>query len=153
MFKLAIVDQLKSVPSSFTFREMPPTDHFRYSPTYSADTVPTDGNSNELLISALEDSRRLYFDQWASEWLADTKWQSSMSVITSHYRFNDIKALGRSSIRFVLQRMKNGDIELHWFPLLHDLTDRQDPVPYDGRGIVPEMADAWIKWGEDRGLV
>lgn len=107
----------------------------------------------DYLTPALEHDRRLFFDAWVSDWLADTQWQSSMRLLTRHSSFHDIKSLGPSAMRFVLDRMVQGDVQLHWFPLLHDLSGGADPVPAADRGIVPKMTAAWISWGRRAGLI
>jgi hypothetical protein len=104
------------------------------------------------LERALEDSARTLFDVKASEWLADTSWVSSMSVVTAHPAFDDIKRLGDRAVKFTLQRMAGGDVHLQWFPLLHDLAGI-DPVQPEARGFVPQMTDAWLQWGRQTGRI
>ncbi|MGN8546115.1 hypothetical protein ACQPTN_15095 [Bradyrhizobium sp. 13971] len=105
-----------------------------------------------LLDHTIDDSARAFFDTKVAEWLADTRWQSSMSVITAHPAFAEIKSLGDRAVRFVLERMQRGSVHLQWFPLLYDLAG-VDPVPPHERGFVPQMTAAWLRWGQQTGRI
>jgi hypothetical protein len=108
--------------------------------------------NREFLKNAIEDSERRFFDSRIEIWDSDTKWQSSMSAITGHPMFAEIKDMGESAIRLILLRMKDGDVRLHWFPVLYDLVG-PDPVAPEKRGYPSEMAKAWVKWGGDTGRI
>ena len=105
-----------------------------------------------LLRAALEESLRRLFDERVAIWLDETKWQSSMSSITSHRMFSELKDMKEDALKFTLQRMRSGEVHLHWFPLLLDLAGH-DPVPRSSRGFVPEMTAAWLEWGADAGKI
>ena len=40
----------------------------------------------------------------------------------------------------------------HWFWALESITG-EDPVPAAAKGNVQKMADAWVKWGIQHGLI
>jgi len=91
-----------------------------------------------------------FFAAYADEWLNDTSWHSSISSITRHRRFRDIVNMGTAAAIFILARMNQGDIHIHWFPALKDIAN-EDPVPADERGSVPLMTKRWIDWGKRKG--
>jgi hypothetical protein len=104
-----------------------------------------------VLLKTQEEALRRLFDERVSIWLEETKWQSSMSAITAHPMFAEIRGMKDDALRFALQRMRAGDIHLHWFPLLLDLAGDHDPVPPPRRGFIDDMVAAWLEWGEDEG--
>jgi hypothetical protein len=97
----------------------------------------------------MEDQQRSFFDARIDRWLSNTRWQSSMFAITADPMFEEIKRMGDTAVKFILERIRSGDVKLHWFPVLYDLSGGHDPVPIEEHGVVPKMAIAWIKWGED----
>jgi hypothetical protein len=105
-----------------------------------------------MLIKALEEEYRDLFEECVREWLADTQWQSSISSITRHPQFAAICDIGPPAVKFILRRMEKGDVHVHWFPVLKDISG-QDPVPPEIRGNIPQMARAWTDWGKARGYL
>jgi len=54
--------------------------------------------------------------------------------------------------KLILERMASGDVHIHWFPALKDITGI-DPVPPHERGKLPAMTRAWIEWGKRSRLI
>ncbi len=105
-----------------------------------------------LLMESMETSLRAFFEDRAERWLRETQLHSSINSITRHPCFTQIKLMGPQVIVFVLERMSQGEVRVHWFPLLKDLSG-EDPVEPHSRGRVREMADAWIDWGRAKGII
>jgi hypothetical protein len=93
------------------------------------------------------------FDSRVRDWMEDTQWASSISTITAHRQFAEIVNMGEIVIPFVLQRLAAGELSIHWFPLLKDLADGNDPVPPQHRGRVRQMADDWLAWGRRKNFI
>jgi hypothetical protein len=101
-----------------------------------------------MVDSVVKDLSRTFFEERVRDWLSDTEHESSMSRITGHPRFAEIVAMQEVALRLILERMKAGEVHIHWFPALKRIAGH-DPVPVEARGFVPEMARAWIDWGGD----
>ena len=104
------------------------------------------------LAKSLEDAERQRFNQLVNDWIVETRVQSSTRVITARAEFNELRAMGKPAAKFALERMSRGDIRLHWFLLLKAVSG-QDPVPPPSRGVIAEMADAWLRWGRSEMLI
>jgi hypothetical protein len=105
-----------------------------------------------LLNRSMDDSRRAQFDQFVSKWLAETRYFSSISMITSRPEFQKLVSMGEPALRFLLERMAGGDVRLHWFPLLKRIAG-SDPVPVESRGVIPEMTNAWLDWARQNRII
>lgn len=101
---------------------------------------------------SLEDSQREFFNQRVQAWIYDTQWYSSLSSITRHAEFAAIVGMGAPALKFILERIKNGDVRVHWFPALKDIA-KQDPVSPENRGRVKEMASDWLGWGRAHSII
>lgn len=104
------------------------------------------------LTVSLEDAQRRFFDQTANDWISETRAQSATGVIMARPEFTELRSMGRVAVKFALERMNRGEIRLHWFLLLKAASG-QDPVPASSRGIIAEMADAWLSWGRSETLI
>ncbi len=61
-----------------------------------------------------------------------------------HTAYQQIIGMGPIAIPFILIEMQKRSG--HWFWALKSITG-EDPVPPESRGIINEMAKAWINWG------
>lgn len=93
------------------------------------------------LAKSLEDAERQRFNQLVNDWIVETRVQSSTGVIIARPEFNELRAMGKPAVKFALERMRQGEIRLHWFLLLKAVSGL-DPVPPSSRGVIAEMADA-----------
>lgn len=88
------------------------------------------------------------FGELATTWKAETLFESSASVLTSHPAYLRIVAMGWPAVPLLLQSL---EVEPdHWFVALSAITGA-DPVPLKERGDVGAMARAWLRWGSERG--
>lgn len=64
--------------------------------------------------------------------------------------YQRIVAMGARAVPLILSEMeREGDEPDQWFWALHAITGA-DPVPFDARGDVVQMAEAWLEWGRRR---
>jgi len=65
-----------------------------------------------------------------------------------HPAYQQIIGLGPPALPLILAEL---DRELdHWFWALKAISG-EDPVPIESRGNMREMANAWLKWGREKG--
>jgi hypothetical protein len=105
-----------------------------------------------LFEASNEAGKKLLFEEAVSALLADTEHQSAMSLITHHPKFAVIVDIGEDAAKMILERIAAGEIRVHWFPALKRIT-RADPVPPQSRGLLGEMAQAWLDWGRREHLL
>jgi hypothetical protein len=130
----------------------PPIELDVLSPPRMHNLSSVEGYDPLMLAKSSEDSWRTRIDQKVSAWIADTQWYSSISSITRHPEFASLVEMRTKAIRFALERLDAGEVRVHWFPLLKRASG-EDPVPPEKRGIVPEMATEWLRWGRKRGYL
>ena len=116
------------------------------------------GKDSQLIKRHYEDLFTHYFKpisrQWTNpvlrfhflneEWENDTAFFSSITEIAMHTAYQQIIGMGPIAIPFILLEMQKRPG--HWFWALKSITG-EDPVPPESRGIINEMAKAWINWG------
>ena len=100
----------------------------------------------EFFIKITERQR---FDHLARQWLSDTRYSSSSRQMKDHPAFDVLVGMGPIAVEEIILRMKRGQLYQNWFLLLKALAG-EDPVPTQYRGVVPEMAQAWIAWAEKK---
>jgi hypothetical protein len=91
------------------------------------------------------------FDNLANEWESATRHTASPKKIAAHPLAVQIVDLGDRVVPLILRRIKSRP--WFWFHALMELTKaRENPVTQAMRGNMQQMTEAWIKWGEDRGI-
>jgi hypothetical protein len=88
------------------------------------------------------------FRELADEWQAAVAHLSSTTARVQHPAYREIIALGSAVVPLLLRELERRPN--HWFAALRALTGA-DPVSPADRGDLGAMADAWIKWGKERG--
>lgn len=125
--------------------------------SWTEDSVAV-GKDSQLIKRHYEDLFTHYFKpisrQWTNpvlrfhnlkeEWENDTAFFSSITEIAMHTAYQQIIGMGPIAIPFILIEMQKRSG--HWFWALKSITG-EDPVPPESRGIINEMAKAWINWG------
>lgn len=97
-------------------------------------------------VAALEREFRRLAEQWRSETMA----MSSSTDIALHPAYYQMIGMGAVVVPWILRELQqNGG---HWFLALRAIT-RQNPVKPEERGQIKKMTAAWLKWGEERGLL
>jgi hypothetical protein len=90
------------------------------------------------------------FNRLAEQWHRETMFMSNANDITSHFAYYQIIGMGPNVIRLILRRVQTG--EGHWFLALRALTGANPVKPQDA-GRLAKMAQAWVEWGKQRGLI
>jgi hypothetical protein len=89
------------------------------------------------------------FNRLVAEWKANRHASSlSRDLVTAAYL--RIIGLGPRVLPLILRELER---ELdHWFLALKSVSG-EDPVPPQSRGKMQEMANAWLRWGREKGHV
>jgi hypothetical protein len=90
------------------------------------------------------------FRELSDEWQADVAHLSSTTARVQHPAYREIIAMGPRVVPLLLRELERRPN--HWFAALRSLTGA-DPVAAAERGQLGPMAEAWIKWGRERGYV
>jgi len=95
------------------------------------------------------DRRRERFDTLASQWRDETRFLSSTTDIAMHPAYQGIIGMGADALPYILEDLRTNSG--HWFWALKAISN-DDPVPPRDRGNIRRMTDAWLRWGEAKGL-
>jgi len=89
------------------------------------------------------------FHELANRWKGETQFYSSRTKMVDHPAYREIIGMGLAAIPLILDELRT---DPHfWFPALQAITGI-DPVPVEHRGLVRQMADAWLQWGKTHGF-
>jgi len=111
----------------------------------SADIV--DANKpNPGLVSGLERK----FREYADKWYAETRRDSSITRILSNENYLRVIELGTPVIPLILKELQSRPRP--WFLVLRVLTKNEN-VGRGYPGNFEKMAEAWINWGRERGII
>jgi hypothetical protein len=58
--------------------------------------------------------------------------------------------MGWPAVPLILEELRREPDQ--WFWALEAITE-QNPVPREVAGVVPKMAEAWIEWGKQQGIL
>jgi len=94
----------------------------------------------------LKKSFRLYADKW----YAETGRDSSISRMTSNVNYLKVIKLGPDVVPLILRELQSDPAP--WFLALRVLTENFD-VGSNHAGNFEKIAEDWISWGKDRGLI
>ena len=102
---------------------------------------------NEPDTETVEEKFRRLVDEWKKgrPW-----WSSNLREHSAHPAYQGIIELGGAAVPLILDEMRRSPD--WWFDALRRLT-RADPVPESDRGSLSKMTQAWLAWGEERGLL
>ena len=89
------------------------------------------------------------FSALAERWRAETGDSSSIMRIVMHPAYQRIIGMGSAAIPLILDDLAR--TESHWFWALQSITG-ENPIPYDARGYVDRMTEAWLEWGRQHGI-
>ena len=90
------------------------------------------------------------FAHLAERWREETAALSSVSQIAMHPAYQEIIGLGSAAAPLILRELQRRPG--HWFWALRAITG-EDPVRLEQRGKIKEMAEAWIQWGVESGVL
>ncbi len=90
------------------------------------------------------------FRELVADWQTDVAHLSSTTARVQHPAYREIIALGPPAVPLLLRELERRPN--HWFAALRSLTGADPVVPAD-RGHLERMAEAWIRWGQERGYL
>jgi hypothetical protein len=93
---------------------------------------------------------RREFEEHLRRWKDETAAISSTSQRALHPAYQRIIGMGPRVVPLLLEELKTSPTWLFW--ALKAITN-VDPVPSQSQGKLKEMAQAWIEWGRELGLV
>jgi hypothetical protein len=105
---------------------------------------------NSRAITYRRNNVTCYFLMLAQGWRDATKFESSMDRITRHPAYRAIMDLGDEVVPLLLEELRRRPEP--WFTALRHITGA-NPVAHDQRGDMNAMASAWVRWGQENGLI
>jgi hypothetical protein len=90
------------------------------------------------------------FHRLAAEWKEQSHFLSNSARMTMLRPYQRIIGMGPIAVPLILEEIRREPD--HWFWALEVITE-EDPVPPEARGQVRRMAEAWVRWGEERGII
>jgi hypothetical protein len=126
---------------------------YRDGKIHPLDPVPADWTDGQRLqIQPAATARELseQFGRLAAAWIEDTRYLSSTADMATHPAYQRIIGMGRDALPLILAELRKEPRQ--WFWALMAIAG-EDPVAERHKGKVREMADAWIQWGKQKGLI
>lgn len=117
------------------------------------DPVPADwvdGQSLQVQTAPLDSRLVQEFARLAQAWKRDTRSISSTTEIATHPAYQRIIGLGREVVPLILADLRQEPCP--WFWALPAITG-EAPVAASPKGKVRQMAEAWIRWGKQKGML
>jgi hypothetical protein len=90
------------------------------------------------------------FRRHLAEWKEQSRYLSNTAQMAMLRPYQQIIGMGTAAVPLILEEL--GREPDQWFWALECITE-ENPVPCENAGRVKAMADAWIRWGVERGLV
>ena len=101
-------------------------------------------------IDGLDTNLEARFRKLANEWLSEISAVSSVKVLTSHPKYQEIICLGWDVVPFLLSDLQQN--QGFWFTALNEITGIRPFDPGDA-GKSNKMTEAWIQWGKKKGII
>jgi hypothetical protein len=90
------------------------------------------------------------FQRLAADWKQRSRHLSNTAQMAMLASYQRIIGMGTDALPMILEELERDPDQ--WFWALEAITD-EDPVPPEAKGKVVQMAQAWIGWGKQRGLL
>jgi hypothetical protein len=90
------------------------------------------------------------FHRLAAEWKAQSRFLSNSAQMAMLRPYQQIIGMGPAVVPLILDELRHEPDQ--WFWALESITE-QNPVPPEAMGKVRLMAQAWVTWGEQRGML
>ncbi|MBV9122140.1 MAG: hypothetical protein JO112_02110 [Planctomycetes bacterium] len=90
------------------------------------------------------------FQRLASEWKEKSRYLSNTAQMAILSPYQKIIGMGMVAVPFILEELRREPAQ--WFWALESITEA-NPVPSEAAGKVRLMAQAWIDWGIQQGLI
>lgn len=98
----------------------------------------------------LTTSVKARFHKLASDWSSEVSSVSSVGALTSHPKYREIINLGWPVVPLLLADLQRN--RGYWFTALAEITGIR-PFDPSTAGNSKRMSEAWIKWGQRKGLI
>ena len=105
-------------------------------------------SSPEGLGQRLGDRER--FQRLRAQWKEQSRYLSNTAQMAMLGPYQRIIGMGQVAVPFILEELRREPDQ--WFWALESITD-ENPVSSGAAGRVRAMADAWIQWGIEHGLL
>lgn len=90
------------------------------------------------------------FHRLAAEWKEQSRYLSDTRRMVMLRPYQAIIGMGLPVVPLILEELRAEPH--HWFWALEMITD-ENPIPADAKGDVKRMAEAWLNWGREQGLI
>jgi hypothetical protein len=90
------------------------------------------------------------FHRLAAEWKAQSRFLSNSAQMAMLRPYQQIIGMVAAVVPLILDELRREPDQ--WFWALESITE-QNPVPPEAMGKVRLMAQAWVTWGEQRGML
>jgi hypothetical protein len=90
------------------------------------------------------------FARLAADWKARSQYLSNVAHIAMLPSYQRIIGMGLPVVPLILAELQREPDQ--WFWALEAITE-ENPVPEGDAGSVRKMAEAWIEWGRQQGLI
>jgi len=105
--------------------------------------MPRDSTTNHPSLET-------HFQALVKRWKKDTETDSSITRMIRHPAYQEIIDMGEPVVPLLLAELQQEPD--FWFAALQRITGA-NPVPKASAGKIMEMAQSWIDWGRDKGLL
>jgi hypothetical protein len=103
-----------------------------------------------LTPTAPERDARARFLRLASEWKEKSRHLSNVAQMAMLSPYQRIIGMGWAAVPYILEELRHEPNQ--WFWALEAITE-ENPVPPEAAGRVRLMAQAWIDWGRQQGVI
>src|SRR4051794_24694445 len=90
------------------------------------------------------------FRRLAAEWKEQSRYLSNTAQMAMLTPYQRIIGMGPPALPLILEELQREPDQ--WFWALESITE-QNPVPPEAAGQVRLMAQAWVQWGKQQGLL
>jgi hypothetical protein len=90
------------------------------------------------------------FHRLAAEWKEQSRFLSNTAQMAMLRPYQRIIGMGSPVVPLILEELRREPDQ--WFWALEAITE-QNPVPPEAMGKVRQMAQAWVEWGEQEGIL
>ena len=111
-------------------------------------SIPTPPHNPALAHT--KENHRERFHRLAREWKNQSRYLSNTAQMAMLRPYQRIIGMGQPVVPLILEELQREPDQ--WFWALEAITE-ENPVPPDSAGIVRTMAQAWVDWGRQRGLL
>ena len=90
------------------------------------------------------------FRRLAADWKIESRFLSNSAQMAMLKPYQRIIGMGPEVVPLILEELQREPD--HWFWALESITE-QNPVPPEALGKVQLMAQAWLRWGHQQGIL